>query len=392
MLTALLAESYPKLRRPAQWQLSPLQVCPRVGPRRTGQILLKNLRGNLVHRQDGRPHASLRIVHGALLFRHRNPKLFRQGRNRLLERNFFVFHDELNHIPPRPAPKALVKLLRRVNIERWRLLAVKWTKADITTRPALLQRDVGTDHFHDINGALQLCGKIHVGMMSSMTRLLVASLLLPALALAAELKFEDFVVDTPGLWTVNDGVITGKHSGLQYNDFLRTKKHYSNFRLALQFQLVGGIGNSGVQFRSKPVPDSHEVAGYQADVGEKYWGALYDESRRKKVLAQTPVTNLDTKAWHKYVITADGDHITLELDGKKTVDYREAEPGMDRTGFLALQVHSGPGIEVHFKDLQITELPPGPAIGENGSSAIPNFANLVGPKGLFVLFVRSADW
>ena len=225
-----------------------------------------------------------------------------------------------------------------------------------------------------------------------MTRLFAASLFLPALALAGELKFEDFVVDTPGLWTVNDGVITGKHNGLKYNDFLRSKKHYANFRLALQFQLVGGIGNTGVQFRSKPVPDSHEVAGYQADVGDKYWGALYDESRRNKVLAQSPIPNLDPKAWHSYVITADGDHITLELDGQKTVDYREAEPGIERSGFLALQIHSGPGIEVHFKDLQITELPAGPAIGENVASLIPNFSNQVGPKGLFVLFVRSADW
>jgi len=40
----------------------------------------------------------------------------------------------------------------------------------------------------------------------------------------------------------------------------------------------------------------------------------------------------------------------------------------------------------------MTELPPGPAIGENVSSLIPNFADQVGPKGVFVLFVRSADW
>lgn len=229
--------------------------------------------------------------------------------------------------------------------------------------------------------------------MTSMTRLLLpALLLLPGSAWAAELKFADFLVDTPGIWSESGGVITGKHAGLKYNDFLRTKKHYGNFRLTLQFQLVDGVGNSGVQFRSKPVADSHEVEGYQADIGEKYWGALYDESRRKKVLAQTAVPNLDTKAWHQYAITADGDRIILELDGLKTVDYRETEPGIERTGFIALQVHSGPGITVHFKNLQITELPPGPAIGENVSPFIPDFNKLTGPKGLFVLFVRSADW
>jgi hypothetical protein len=225
-----------------------------------------------------------------------------------------------------------------------------------------------------------------------MTRLVLFAALLPGMMAAAELKFADFVVDTPGIWSEREGVITGQHAGLAYNDFLRTKKQFANFRLSLEFQLVGGVGNSGVQFRSKPVAGSHEVEGYQADIGEKYWGALYDESRRKKVLAQKTLPGIDTGAWHKYVITALGDQITLELDGVKTVDYREAEAGIERTGFIALQVHSGKGITVHFKNLQIAELPPGPAVGQSARELLPQFAQLAGPKGLFVLFVRSADW
>jgi len=170
---------------------------------------------------------------------------------------------------------------------------------------------------------------------------------------------EGWEADTPGLWQVRDGVIVGKHNGLKYNDFLRTRKHYSDFRLELSFRLVGGVGNSGIQFRSKPVAGSHEVSGYQADIGEKYWGSLYDESRRNKVLAQAPPESLATlkpDGWNRYVITARGNHITLEVNGARTVDYRENDPGIDTTGFLALQVHSGPPIEVHFKDLLIREL------------------------------------
>jgi hypothetical protein len=34
----------------------------------------------------------------------------------------------------------------------------------------------------------------------------------------------------------------------------------------------------------------------------------------------------------------------------------------------------------------------GPAVGEDVSALIPNFAQRTGPKGLLVLFVRSADW
>jgi hypothetical protein len=119
---------------------------------------------------------------------------------------------------------------------------------------------------------------------------------------------------------------------------------------------VGGKGNSGVQFRSKPVPNSHEVSGYQADIGEKYWGCLYDESRRKKVLVQaTPesLAKVDYTGWNEYVITARGTHITLELNGVRTVDYEEKEPGIEKTGFIALQIHGGPPIEVQFKEIEI---------------------------------------
>lgn len=168
-----------------------------------------------------------------------------------------------------------------------------------------------------------------------------------------------WVVDTPGLWQVRDGMIVGRHDGLKYNDFLRTRKHYKDFELRLKFRLVNGEGNTGVQFRSQPVPDSHEVAGYQADIGMQYWGCLYDESRRKRVLAQAAVGSLeglDKTGWNEYVITARGNHITLELNGKRTVDYTEPEPGMDSPGFIALQVHSGPRIEVWFKDIVLREL------------------------------------
>lgn len=191
--------------------------------------------------------------------------------------------------------------------------------------------------------------------------LVFASLFLP---LGAEPLFngknlDQFIVDTPGVWSVQNGVIVGKHGGLKYNDFLQTKKHYSNFALRVKFQLVNGDGNSGVQFRSKPVPGSHEVSGYQADIGQQYWGSLYDESRRKKTLAgpkPEQLTQLERKGWNEYLITARGNHITIELNGIRTVDYTEAEPGIQQDGFIALQVHSGPAIEVRFRDLDIKEL------------------------------------
>jgi hypothetical protein len=175
-------------------------------------------------------------------------------------------------------------------------------------------------------------------------------------------SLDGWEVDTPGLWSVREGMIVGRHGGLKWNDFLRTRKNYENFILKLEFRLVGGVGNSGIQFRSKPVPNSHEVSGYQADIGEKYWGCLYDESRRNKVLVQAPpeaLIGLKKDGWNEYVIKAQGWRVTLELNGIQTVDYLETDTRIDRTGFIALQVHSGPGIEVHFRNLRIRELPRG---------------------------------
>lgn len=91
------------------------------------------------------------------------------------------------------------------------------------------------------------------------------------------------------IWRVEGGTIIGEAAkGLDKNQFLATTRRYQDFSLVLQFRLVGGRGNSGVQFRSERIPNHHEMIGYQADVGEKYWGCLYDESRRKKVLVQAP--------------------------------------------------------------------------------------------------------
>ncbi|MBI3697429.1 MAG: DUF1080 domain-containing protein [Acidobacteria bacterium] len=196
----------------------------------------------------------------------------------------------------------------------------------------------------------------------------VTLLLLGAALCAAEEGFtplfngknlDGWEVDTPGLWQARDGMILGKSPGLKYNDFLRTKKNYSDFILKLSFRMIDGQGNSGVQFRSKPVAGSHEVSGFQADIGQQYWGCLYDESRRKQVLVQaTPesLAGLKKDGWNDYVITARGNHITLDLNGVRTVDYYEKEPGIETTGFLALQLHGGPPMEMHFKNIRIREL------------------------------------
>lgn len=172
-------------------------------------------------------------------------------------------------------------------------------------------------------------------------------------------SLDGWVQDTPHVWSVRDGMLIGKHTGQKWNDFLRTRDSFEDFELSLEFRLVNGAGNSGIQFRSVPAAREHELTGYQADIGENYWGSLYDESRRNRILAPAPkpaIDKLDKNGWHTYAIRAHGRHITLNIDGMRTVDYTEEEPGILSRGILALQVHAGPGIEVWFRNLRIREL------------------------------------
>ena len=162
------------------------------------------------------------------------------------------------------------------------------------------------------------------------------------------------------LWKAEDGMIVGDSPGIKQNEFLATKKSYGDFELRLEFRLHKGEGNSGVQFRSRRVEGSSEVSGYQADIGEKYWGCLYDESRRNKILVQAPAKTdkaLRRDGWNRYVIRAQREHVVLLLNDIETVDYHEADDAIRRDGIIALQVHAGGPLHVEFRNLRIREKP-----------------------------------
>ncbi len=163
------------------------------------------------------------------------------------------------------------------------------------------------------------------------------------------------------LWKVRDGMIVGDSPGIKRNAFLCTKQEFGDFELHVTFRVIGDESkNSGIQFRSKRVPYSTEVSGYQADVGQQYWGCLYDESRRNKVLVQAPADGVakvvKKDEWNTYVIRCEGPKITLTLNGLKTVDYTEPDDSVARSGVIGLQIHSGKALEAQFKDIRIRRL------------------------------------
>ena len=161
---------------------------------------------------------------------------------------------------------------------------------------------------------------------------------------------------------IEEGAIVGGSlkERVPRNEFLTSAKEYGDFELRLKFKLLGKGANAGVQIRSKRIPNHNEMIGYQPDLGEGWWGCLYDESRRKKVLAGPPKEEREklvkANAWNEYTIRCEGRRIRLWINGKQTVDYTEPDESIPQTGLIGLQIHGGAPSEAWYKEIRIREL------------------------------------
>lgn len=165
------------------------------------------------------------------------------------------------------------------------------------------------------------------------------------------------------LWSVKDSVIRSG-DGLKKipeNTYLRTLKEYGDFEFRCLFRLSGdpatGMINSGIQYRS--IIEGTKIIGYQADIGNGYWGDLYDEHRREKLVGgdlSILKRILKPDGWNSYIIRCKGNHHELYINGVKTCDYIEKDPKIPQKGVIAVQIHGGGVAQVEFRDLTISEL------------------------------------
>lgn len=201
---------------------------------------------------------------------------------------------------------------------------------------------------------------------------LTLSLTLPAAAQTAALRGPVALFDGKTLtgwegnlsiFRVQDGAIVGGslENKIARNEFLCTTAPYGDFELRLKVRLLGGdAANAGVQFRTSRIPGHHEVSGYQADMGTGWWGALYDESRRNKVLKGPDQAAMKAVVkpgdWNDYVIRAEGARIRLSINGVPTVDYTEEDRAIPVSGVICPQIHAGPPSEAWYRDITIVDL------------------------------------
>lgn len=177
-------------------------------------------------------------------------------------------------------------------------------------------------------------------------------------------SFDGWEGDTRSSFRIENGaVVAGTLAAkIPRNEFLCTLRTYKNFVLRLKFKVLGEGANAGIQIRSKRIPNHHEVIGYQADLGDpEWWGCLYDESRRKKVLAKSNMEEvnqvLKRNQWNDYQIRCEGKRVQLWINSKQTVDYTEPDDSIEQSGIICLQIHGGPPSEAWYKDISVEELP-----------------------------------
>jgi hypothetical protein len=171
--------------------------------------------------------------------------------------------------------------------------------------------------------------------------------------------------DTAKTWRIEDGMIVGGNgkAKIPQNEFVATTRSYTNYVLRLKFKLTGSDGfvNSGVQYHSQRIPNHNEMKGYQADIGEGWFGAIYDESRRNKVMARPSEHDVKRAVklneWNDYEIETKGRRTILKINGVLMVDYTEADESIPQSGRIGLQIHGGGRTEVRFKDVLIEEKP-----------------------------------
>lgn len=138
--------------------------------------------------------------------------------------------------------------------------------------------------------------------------------------------------------------------------YLSTNQKFKNFELSLEFK-QDAEGNSGVFFRSSI--EGVKISGWQVEVAPPNHdtGGIY-ESYGRGWLVQIPDEKeniLKMGEWNELKIRVIDDNVKTWLNEEPMVDFNDKKIG-EASGIIALQIHSGGGIKIKWKNIEIIEL------------------------------------
>jgi len=157
-------------------------------------------------------------------------------------------------------------------------------------------------------------------------------------------------------WYVENGELICESGPDKEYGYLSTDEKFKNFELSLEFK-QNADGNSGVFFRSSI--DGVKISGWQVEVAPPNHdtGGIY-ESYGRGWLVKIPDEKeniLKMGEWNKLKIRVVDDNVKTWLNGESMVDFTDSKIG-EGYGFIALQIHSGGGIKIQWRNLEIIKL------------------------------------
>ena len=148
-----------------------------------------------------------------------------------------------------------------------------------------------------------------------------------------------------GQWEVADGTISAVPNAGR--GFMATTAHYANFQLTVDFW-IDETANSGVFLRCPAEGAISQGNAFEVNIFDPHeiWptGSI-NEVAKIQTVPQT------AGQWNTFEITADGDHLVVQLNGQTTVD---ANSDRHQSGPIALQ-YNGSG-QVRFRNIKIRTL------------------------------------
>lgn len=157
-------------------------------------------------------------------------------------------------------------------------------------------------------------------------------------------------------WYVQDGELICESGPDAEYGYLSTVDHYKDFELTLEFQQEAD-GNSGVFFRS--TVSGTIVSGWQVEVAPPTMntGGIYESYGRGWLIKPAPEKDqyLKMGEWNTLKIVVVGEQVNTFLNGHEMVAITDEKIGQGEGG-IALQIHSGGGIKVKWRNINIKTL------------------------------------
>jgi len=151
----------------------------------------------------------------------------------------------------------------------------------------------------------------------------------------------------PGHWRVENGILIG--SGAEWSSLWTVRKSYRDFHLRVEAR-INERGDSGVFFRWLEPQGGYQaqILGYPAGTGSLIY------SRTGKTDVHSRESLVAPGHWFVLDVIADGDHIVINVNGKTTADYTDAQRSLS-SGSLGIEQRL-PATVIEFRRIDVKEL------------------------------------